>query len=90
MQDDHYKCVMDMAMIAWHKWKVGKTLRDHRIQNVDWFLKKSYNALNKKYAQNINSADFRVKYILRLGINTNFRIQFVFTSSRFNYISIPK
>lgn len=39
MQDDHYKCVMDMAMIAWHKWKVGKTIRDH-IRMLTDFLKK--------------------------------------------------
>lgn len=29
MQADHYKCVMDMAVIAWLESKVGEILSDH-------------------------------------------------------------
>ncbi len=29
MQADHYKCVMDMAVIAWIESKVGEILSDH-------------------------------------------------------------
>lgn len=70
MQADHYKCVMDMSVIAWLESKVGKMLSDQ--------IRMLTESSSPPWRGNVlhfyeNNLQYNKWNILRLGINTNFQ-----------------